>query len=200
MLNGYGALRRRPPRLLLRNLLQLMRTRWRHLGPRGATNVLVALARVRMPPHAGWVKGLLQQALVVGPAAGSSKPERAGRQGGGEGGGQSDLLTFEGAARCLWALGTLCVDPGPDIMAVLVGKVEAAIPAVEEHAALLEEGEEEEGVLPPGEDEEEDPERAYWLWRSRVLGQARWGCEALGYRRPGGQQLDLDRDQGEGLD
>jgi hypothetical protein len=42
VLYGYGALRRCPLRPLMRAVLQLLQTRWRWLGSRGAAKVLVA--------------------------------------------------------------------------------------------------------------------------------------------------------------
>jgi hypothetical protein len=114
VLYGYGALRRRPPRPLMRAVLLLLQTRWRWLGSRGAANVLVATARIRSPPHAGWVRGLLREVLLL-PA---SDPE------GGERTQTPSDLTFEGAARILWALGSMRVDPGPSIMQLLVVRLE----------------------------------------------------------------------------
>ena len=141
MLYGYGALRRRPPRLFVRSLLQLMRTRWKYLGPRGATNALVAFARLRMPPHPGWVKGLLRQNITL--TCTSSHPTFNPSAESQQGISHSPLaaapaippaggLTFEGASRCLWALGTLRIDPGPEVIQVLMAEVERAAPSIEE--------------------------------------------------------------------
>ncbi len=166
---GYGALRRRPPRLLLRSLLQLVRTRWQHLGPRGAANMLVALARLKLPPHAGWVRGLLRQTLLVGAKRAMAK---VGEPAEAEHSSSAGGLTFEGAARILWALGTLCIHPGPDVMEVLVREVQAASLGIEQPEVR----QQLDGAA------EDDLEQAARVWRMRLLEQARWGCQTLGHR------------------
>ena len=236
VLYGYGSLRHRLPRLLFRSLLQLICTRWRHLGPRGAANALVAFARLRMPPHAGWVKGLLRQTLDMkrpkerltpsavsgtedeGPGAPPPAPETFPLPASSADCGTSgshDQLTFEGAARCLWALGTLGIDPGVDVAQVLIRVVEWAAPEIED---LIETGEAHLNPSRKGREDgnvgvsdvsgatvhqykENDDDRLgddhewwdYRVWHERLLDQARWGYRTLGYDS-GSTTMDLIAD------
>ncbi|GAX74120.1 hypothetical protein CEUSTIGMA_g1569.t1 [Chlamydomonas eustigma] len=205
ILYGYGALRRRPPRLLLRNLLQLTQTRWKHLGTRGAANVLVALARLKMPPHRGWVYGLLKQSLFPDAskvAKRLSQQEKVQQSGVKQCLMRTDAemedgcvvdLTFEGASRLLWALGTLDIDPGEKIVEVLTRKVHETggmllqeimrkrenlhlqISRTEDLiSTLLEEG----GLL---QEEMQEPLSEEEIWNLQLLKHAFWGISKLGY-------------------
>ncbi len=131
------------------------------LGSRGAANELVATARIRSPPHAGWVRGMLREGLLL-PA---SDPE------GGKGTLPPSDLTFESAARILWALGLMRVGPGPSIMRLLVARLEEGGSA--EAPTSLPTEEEPASALAGRRNEREH--------RDRLKTQARWGMRELGY-------------------
>ena len=104
LLYGYGALRRKPPRIIARNVMQLVRGRWRRVDPKAASNLLVALARLKIRPQRSWVQGLLRQALL---------DER-----------KVATLTLEGATKILWAVKKMEIEPGSAISALLQQKLQ----------------------------------------------------------------------------
>ena len=94
----------------------------------------------------------------------SASPQRSRARGG--------PLTSEGAARCLWALGTLGIDPGPDVIEVLIAEVESSSPDMPRADASLDVAD---------EDDEDHPDTLYRTWRMQLLLQAKWGAAELGY-------------------
>jgi hypothetical protein len=217
ILYGYGALRRTPPRLLMRNTLSIITTRsvvggrkQHALGPRGVTSLLVALARLRRRAAPGWCRILLRQALtreLAGAQDNHAGSPKAGDQrallvhaipgsdeelglfsgssddGGSIDIGQVDVLSFEGAARILWSLGTLGIDPGPTIAAVLTSTVEAAATGIEQGNVAASIGQISDDARDIQEQDDslgfdQGPELT---WLIQLLEQARWGAKVLGY-------------------